>query len=158
MKAIKILFCFMTLVPVVHAEPKFGELLMTGPDSGNILYADRCANGGNIDKAKEDEFVKAMLANPDSKLSRLKAQLIKEIGNDARGEGVYFGDREQSFHFRDGCSASLNTFSFMVFTVTGGNSNYTVARFLVSVDDDDNQGVRTLKVRSIQAIKIRDDN
>lgn len=143
------------LAPVAQAAPKFGEMKMTGPNSAKIIYEDKCANGGNIDKEKEVAFVNAMLANPSSNLGKLKAKLLKEIGDDIRGEGVYVSEPVDSYHDRDGCGQSWNSFSVFVYTLSGGNTDHTVARFLVSVDDDDNSGVRTLKLRSIQKIAIR---
>ncbi len=55
------------------AADKLPPLVMTSPDSAKATYADKCSNGGNIDKANRDLFVKNMLADSRSKLSQLKA-------------------------------------------------------------------------------------
>jgi len=111
------------------------------------------------EKEKQVAFVKAMLANPKSDLAQLKEKLLKEIADDKRGEGFYVSEPVASFRFRDGCGSSPNSFSVMVYTVAGGNTNHTIARFLVNVDDDDDEaGTRTLQLRSIQPRQIRDGN
>ncbi|MGZ3649675.1 MAG: hypothetical protein ACXVB9_14015 [Bdellovibrionota bacterium] len=139
-----------------HAATKVPTLVMTGPDSGKAIYADKCANGGNNDEENRAKFVQMMLANPASKLSQMKADLLKNL-DEPRGEGVYIGTFVQSFHDRDGCGSSNNSYSAIVMTVNNGNENHSVSRFLVTIDDDDNVGERTLSLHSIQPITIRDD-
>jgi hypothetical protein len=68
------------------------------------------------------------------------------------------GELTQTFHARSGCASSANSYSAFVETVTGGNSNYTVVKYLLTIDDDDNAGERTLKVRDIRPISLRNDN
>lgn len=149
---------FLSLATIAQARLKYGTLVMTSPNSAKVVYEEKCANGGNNDKEKQLAFLNAMLANPKSDLAQLKEKLLKEIGDDKRGDGFYLSEPVASFHDRDGCGASRNTYSVMIYTLTGGNTNHTVARFLVNVDDDDESGIRTLKLRSIQPLAIRDDN
>ncbi len=162
-------FVFLTLFVLalaptsVYADqsPKIPALVMTSPDSASANYENKCSNGGNLDKVNRDKFIKLMLADKKSKLSQLKVALlneIKESGGQPRGEGVYVGEWNQTFHDRSGCSPITNSYSAFVVTVTGGNSNYTVVKYLVTIDDDDNEGKRTLKIRDIRPINLRNDN
>jgi hypothetical protein len=96
-----------------------------------------------------------------SRLSQLKVTLLHEInrsGDEPRDEGVYIGEWNQTFHQRIGCGTNSNSYSAFVETVTGGNTNHTVVKYLVTIDDDDNAGTRTLKLRDIRPIKLRNDN
>ncbi|BDA75978.1 hypothetical protein CAL7716_101440 (plasmid) [Calothrix sp. PCC 7716] len=133
-------------------------LVMTSPDSATANYQDKCSNGANIDKQNRDKFLQLMLANKKSKLSQLKVALwgeIKKSGDEPRGEGVYIGEWNQTFHDRSGCGANSNSYSTFISTVTGGNTNHTVVKYLLTIDDDDNAGKRTLKVRDIRPISLR---
>jgi hypothetical protein len=141
------------------AASRIGELVMTSPDSATVRYADRCSNGRNITEAIRAQFVRAMLANPESKISQLKAQILKEIrdsGDTPRGEGFALGAWSHSYHDRAGCSTSSNSYSALAASIAGGNTNHKVSRFLVTIDDDDEGGTRTLKLRSIQPVSVRD--
>jgi hypothetical protein len=142
-------------------SPKIPALMMTSPDSASANYEDKCSNGHNIDNINRDKFLKLMLANQKSKLSQLKVALLKEIkqsGDEPRGEGIYIGEWNQTFHDRNGCGENTNSYSAFVGTVTGGNTNHTVVKYLVTIDDDDNAGKRTLKIRDIRPINLRRDN
>ncbi len=161
-------FSFLTLSVLAltatsgHAaqSPKIPTLVMTSPDSASINYEDKCSNGGNSSKLYRDQFLKLMLANKKSKLSQLKVALLNEIkqsGDEPRGEGFYIGEWNQSFHDRNGCGTSTNSYSAFIYTVTGGNGNHTVVRYLVTIDDDDNLGKGTLKIRDIRPLKLRND-
>jgi hypothetical protein len=139
-------------------NPPVKPLKMTSPDSATLTYADTCANGGNDDEAARTDFIARMLADKRSKLAKLEVELFAEIknnGEEPRGDGVIIGDWQQTFHDRDGCGQSLNAYSTFVFTQTGGNTNHLVAKRIVTIDDDDVAGVRTLKLRKIQPIDIR---
>jgi hypothetical protein len=162
-------FVFLTLFVLalaptsVYADesPKIPALVMTSPDSASANYEAKCSNGGNLDKVNRDKFIKLMLANKKSKLSQLKVALLNEIkqsGGEPRGEGVHIGEWNQTFHDRSGCATNTNSYSAFVVTVTGGNANYTVVKYLVTMDDDDNAGKRTLKIRDIRPINLRNDN
>ena len=142
-------------------SPKIPALVMTSPDSASVNYEDKCSNGGNLDQFNRSSFLKLMLANQFSKLSQLKVALFNEIkqsGDEPRGEGVHIGEWNQTFHNRSGCGTNTNSYSAFVSTVTSGNANYTVVKYLVTIDDDDNAGKRTLKIRDIRPIKLRNDN
>jgi hypothetical protein len=142
-------------------SPKIPALFMTSPDSASANYEDKCSNGGNLDKVNRDKFLQLMLKNKKSKVSQLKVALLNEIkrsGDEPRGEGVYIGEWNQTGHLRSGCSTNTNSYSAFISTVTGGNANYTVVKYLVTIDDDDNAGKRTLKIRDIRPIKLRNDN
>jgi hypothetical protein len=141
-------------------SPKIPALVMTSPDSASANYEDKCSNGRNIDKVNRDKFIKLMLADKKSKLSQLKVTLLNEIkqtGDEPRDEGVYIGEWNQTFHERIGCDTNTNSYSAFVETVTGGNTNHTVVKYLITIDDDDNAGKRTLKLRDIRPIKLRND-
>ncbi|MEH2052547.1 hypothetical protein [Nostoc sp.] len=142
-------------------SPKIPALVMTSPDSASANYEDKCSNGSNLDQFNRDRFLKLMLADKKSKLSQLKVALLNEIkqsGDEPRGEGVHIGEWNQTFHDRSGCGTNTNSYSAFVVTVTGGNANHTVVKYLVTIDDDDNAGKRTLKIRDIRPINLRSDN
>ena len=154
----KIHLLFLALFSLsAHAAEKLGEVIMTGPDSAVVHYKDKCSNGAHIVLGDHRKYIDLMMANKDSQLFRLKANLLKQIGDDARGEGVYFGEILPTFHARYGCGESQNSFSFFVVTVTGGNTSLTVSKFLVTFDDDDLSDTRTLKIRSISPVNIRNE-
>lgn len=140
------------------APPK---LTMLDADSAIAIYEDTCANGGSNDKTNFDNFITAMLANPASKLSKLKVSLLVQIksdGEEPRGEGVYIGDWTATYHDRDGCGSSHNSKSAFIMTVTGGNSNHTVTKYLATVSDNVDGAQRILKLEDIRAIKLTEEN
>jgi hypothetical protein len=145
---------------IVLADDEIPLLKMTGADSAQAIYTNKCSNGNNIDKANRDKFVELMLANKKSRLAKLKTTLLQEIqrrGDEPRGEGVYIGEWNQTFHYRLGCGHNANSYSAFVSTVVNGNTNHAVVRYLVTIDDDDEAGIRTLKVRNIRPIGLRKD-
>jgi hypothetical protein len=134
--------------------------IMTSPDSARFLYANKCSNGGNLDKINRDRFIKLMFANKKSQLAQLKVALLDEIkrsGDEPRGEGFFISEWFQTFHDRDGCGKNTNSYSAYIGIVSGGNTNRTVVKYLATIDDDDNGGERTLKLRSIRPLDIRND-
>lgn len=136
-------------------------LVMTGHDSAKAIYSDKCANGANIDDENREKFINNMLQDSQSQISKLKAQLLEEIvrsGETPRGEGFGLTPWISSFHERMGCGQSLNSYSAIAVTITGGNMNYRSSRFLITIDDDDTSGERVLKVRSIQPLQVREDD
>jgi len=142
-------------------SPNIPTLVITSSNSASANYENKCSNGRNIDKVNRDKFLKLMLADKKSKLSQLKVALLNEIkqsGDEPRDEGVYIGEWNQTFHERIGCDTNKNSYSAFVETITGGNTNHTVVKFLVTIDDDDNAGKRTLTIRDIRPIKLRNDN
>jgi hypothetical protein len=158
MKPLVVLAFALSLVAHTQlASAKPPKLESTGPDSARAVYPDKCANGANHDDANRDAFVKAMLDNPKSKLAQAKAALLEEIKDDIRGEGVYLGAWQQTYHDRVGCGTSKTSLSAVMVTVTGGNSSHTVTRYLVTIDDDDDDGVRTFALRSLTPLKLRDE-
>ena len=164
MRLVFLTLCFLVLgitSGYASESSKIPLLVMTSPDSATANYENKCSNGNNGDKVNFNQFLKLMLANKKSKLSQLKASLLNEIkqsGESPRGEGVYIGEWNQTFHDRDGCGTSTNSYSAFVTTVTGGNTNHSIVKYLVTIDDDDNGGKRTLKLRDIYPIKLRNDN
>lgn len=135
--------------------------MMTSPDSADANYEDKCSNGGNLDQFNRDRYLLLILADEKSKLSQLKVALLNEIklsGDQPRGEGVHIGEWNQTFHDRSDCGISTNSYSAFVVTVTGGNANHTVVKYLVTIDDDDPSGKRTLKIRDIRPINLLFDN
>ena len=143
--------------PDKQPGPKLPELKPTGPDTARAVYPDMCSNGGNGDEQNRDKFVQLMLDNPKSKLAQAKAALYKTLRGDPHDD-VFLTEWVQTFHDRDGCGASHNSYSAVLETLTDGNSNHTVARKLVTIDDDDDGGVRKLSLRSIQPISVRDED
>jgi hypothetical protein len=155
MKAV-VVCVVLSRVAVVRAD-KLPDVKLTSPDTAQAVYADKCANGGNGDDQNRKKFVELMLANPKSKLAQAKATLYKSLAGEPHDD-VFLTDWVQTFHDRDGCGASHNSYSAILETLTGGNTNHTVARQLVTIDDDDDGGVRKLSLRSIRPISVRDEN
>ncbi|MFT3695664.1 MAG: hypothetical protein QM831_21180 [Kofleriaceae bacterium] len=129
------------------ADPK---LVMKGHDAGEAIYADKCANGKNSDDATRAAFVANMIADKSSKLSQAMAKLAEQDYE------VTLGDWTHTFHLRDGCGDNYNSFSALILkSSTMGNSHELFAFSLVTIDDDDNTGKRSFKLRSITPVTGR---
>jgi len=152
----KIKYLTLTLGFIMGAGARAdGVLQMTGPDSAVAQYDDKCSNGANIVETTRTEFINKMLANPKSKLGKLKAQLTTVEDGFQMTEGA-LTPWIQTFHLRSGCGTNENSFTAILQSHdTISNSNVVESKYLVTVDDDDESGVRTLKLRSIQRLNIR---
>ena len=134
-----------------------GELKMTGPDAGVAQYNDHCANGRNNGEAVRKQFVEKMLANPESQLAKTVAGLSTFEDDFQLTKGV-LTPWVQSFHLRSGCGTNNNSYSAIVQSYdTMSNSHVTVSKFLVTINDDDEVGTRTLSLKSIQPLSIREE-
>jgi hypothetical protein len=135
-----------------------GVLQMTGADAAVAQYNDHCSNGANIIEATRTQFINNMLANPQSKLGNVIGQLATVEDGIQATQGV-LTKWVQSYHMRSGCGTNQNSFSAIVQSHdTMSNSHITVTKFLVTVDDDDESGTRTLKLRSILPLNVRQDD
>jgi hypothetical protein len=146
----------LALVPFLTGAAAPPPLKFTSPDAATAVYADKCSNGKNHDLANREKFVKRMLLNPQSRLAILKAQLLKGL-EDPSGEGVFVGQFVETYNDRSGCGTSNTSYSAPLAIITGGNAFHTVTRYLVTIDDNDEAGLRTLALRSFQPVTIRDD-
>jgi len=73
MKSTLVVCVVLSHAAAVRAAPdKLPELKVTGPDTAQAVYANKCANGGNGDEQNRDKFVALMLGNPKSKLAQAK--------------------------------------------------------------------------------------
>lgn len=139
---------------VAHAD---GVLEMTGPDSAVAKYNDECSNGANIVAETRAEFIKKMVENPESKLGKTLAQFTKFDGGIQESKGA-LTKWVQTYHMRSGCGTNHNSYTAMIQSVdTMSNSNVVVTKYIVTIDDDDESGTRTLKLKSIQPVIIRNE-
>ncbi|MEO5668413.1 MAG: hypothetical protein ABIR96_10160 [Bdellovibrionota bacterium] len=135
-----------------------GALQMTGPDSATAMYDDHCSNGANVIEKTRTQFINNMLANPQSKLGSVTAQLATVEDGIQATKGV-LTKWVQTYHMRMGCGTNQNSFSAIIQSYdTMSNSHVTVSKYLVTVDDDDESGTRTLKLRDIQPLNVRQED
>ena len=131
-------------------KPK--PLTMKDADTGVVIYADACSNGGNSDDANRIKYVAKMLANKSSKIAKLKAQLERDNENFVAELGTW----EHTYNLRDGCGEYSKSFSALLYIrSTMGNSHELFTKYLVTIDDEVAGQERTLSVRSIQPIDVR---
>lgn len=157
-----------------------GQLIITGPDAAKVpIEGEGCPDFGEEwatrEAALRKQFIDAMLANTGSKLARLRASYLKELlrdepwlaRSDAAAQAEYvaghflFTDWAQTYYERSGCGESFESYSSIVQTMGRGNMHKTVSRYLVTIDFDrkagrDGKDAITLKLRSAQPLKIRD--
>jgi hypothetical protein len=139
-------------------KPKLGELTMDGHDAGHIMYADKCSNGANSDEPGRTKFIAALQADKQSKLARTIAGLQPKPGPDGLEFEVILGDWFPTYHLRDGCSdASVSWSAPLQIASKMSNEHALVTRFLVTIDDDVASDKRTFKLRSIVALKLREN-
>jgi hypothetical protein len=143
------------LSPVARAD---GEaLVMDGHDAGHLIYADKCSNGANNDDAGRDRFITALRADAKSQLARTLATAEAKFVTDKEMYEVALGDWIQTYHLRDGCGESSNSYSaFVVVQSKHGNSHELWTKYLVTIDDDVVAERRTLKVRSVVTLSMRE--
>lgn len=140
-----------------HADAKLGELVMDGHDEGHIMYADRCSNGKNADEAGRARFIAALRADKKSRLARTLAEAETKYVTDKTMYEVALGDWIQTYHLRDGCADNSNSYSALIFVQsTMGNSHELWTRYLITLDDDVSADRRTLRVRSVVPLALRD--
>jgi len=145
----------MSVGALAHAD---GVLVMTGRDSATAKYDDECSNGANIVEATRTQFINKMLADKESQLGSIVSKLSTFDGDIQETKGV-LTKWVQTYHMRSGCGTNHNSFTAMVQSYdTMSNSNVVVTKYLVTIDDDDESGTRTLKLRSIQALDMRRDD
>jgi hypothetical protein len=137
-------------------KPALGELVMDGHDAGHVTYADKCSNGANSDEANRTKYIAAMVADKKSKLAIRLADTEKKFVADIEIEAV-LGDWEQTFHLRDGCADTDESFSAMILVQSKmGNSHELWAKYLVTIDDDVASELRKFSLRSIQPLVMRE--
>jgi hypothetical protein len=152
----RVLIALALLASTAHAD-KLGELVMDTHDEGHILYADRCSNGANADEPGRAKFVAALRADKQSRLAKTLAEAEAKYVTDKSWYEVTLGDWVQTYHLRDGCSDSANSYSAFVYVMAKhGNSNELWTRYVVTIDDDLAGERRTLKFRSAVPIAVRD--
>jgi hypothetical protein len=145
-----------TAAPVAKKPPALGALVMDGPDDGHVTYADKCSNGANSDEANRKKYIAAMLADKKSRLATTLAETVKNFVADVEVEAV-LGDWEQTFHLRDGCGETDQSFSALLLVRSKmGNSHELWAKYLVTIDDDVVSELRKFSMRSIQPLVMRE--
>jgi hypothetical protein len=147
----------MLIAATAHAD-KLGALVMDGHDAAHIMYADRCSNGKNADRPGFDRFVAALRADPKSKLSTALVEAETKYVSDKTLYEVTLGDWIQTYHLRDGCADNSNSFSaFVYIRATVSNSNELWTRYVITIDDDVASDQRTLHVRSVLPLALREN-
>jgi hypothetical protein len=126
---------------------------MTSPDSAVAKYEDDCSNGANITASGRRMFTKQMLKNPKSKLSKLKAELLKNTDPDMPDQFV-LSEWVQTSHLRNGCSTSINAFTAFVQTISSDNVNHLVTHYIITIEDSEEAGDREFNVVSIKKIDL----
>jgi hypothetical protein len=145
------------IAATAHAD-KLGALVMDGHDAAHIMYADRCSNGNNADRPGFDRFVAALRADPKSKLALALAETETKYVSDQTLYEVVLGDWIETYHLRDGCADNSNSFSAFVFVrATVSNSNELWTRYVITIDDDVASDRRTLRVRSVLPLSLREN-
>lgn len=125
---------------------------LSDPETGKATYRDACSNGKNSDAPTREKFVAAVRANKASKLAQTEAQLLKDNPDDQ----IVYGAWTQTFHEREGCSDTSQSFSaFLGHTEKTGNTHLLKTAFVVTIDDDVAGKERTFHVRAITPITIR---
>jgi hypothetical protein len=150
------------VIPVIlvattaHAD-KLGALVMDGHDAAHATYADRCSNGANADRPGFDRFVAALRADPKSKLSLALAETETKYVSDKELYEVVLGDWIQTYHLRDGCADNSNSFSAFIYVrAKVSNSNELWTRYVITTDDDVTSERRSLHVRSVLPLALRE--
>jgi hypothetical protein len=147
----------LALTAPANADAEHGPLVMDGHAQGHIIYSDRCSNGANSDPAGFDDFVTALRGDPKSQLARTLAETEKKFVTDKTFYEVALGDWIQTYHLRDGCSDTSQSFSAIVFVRSKmGNSHELWTKFVVTIDDDVSSDRRTFKVRSVLPLALRE--
>lgn len=143
--------------PSAHAGGAPGTLVMDGHDRGHIVYADRCSNGANSDRAGFDHFVAALRADPRSRLARTLARAEARFVTDKQFYEVALGDWIPTYHLRDGCADESISYSAFVFVrAKQGNSHELWTKYLITIDDDVAADRRMLRVRSVVPLALRE--
>jgi len=137
--------------------PRFGELIMDGHDAGHILYADRCSNGANSDDAGRAKFIAAMRADKRSKLAQTLAAAEARFIRDKTFHEIDLGDWFMTYHLRDGCGQMSISFSAPINLLSKmSNIHELQIKYLVTIDDNVVADRRTLRLRSITPLALRD--
>ncbi len=152
MKSKFLVFSFVALLSSGSAFAK-ETIKMTSPDSAVAKYEDECSNGANITASGRKKFTELMLKNPQSKLSKLKKELLKNTDEDIPDE-FFLSEWVQTSHLRDGCSTSVNAFTEFVQTVSGDNVNHLITHYIITIDDSEEAGDREFSVTSIKKIEL----
>jgi hypothetical protein len=138
------------------AVAKLRELVMDSHDAGHIVYADTCSNGNNAEDAGRMKFVATMRADKQSKLARTLAEAEARFVSDKALYEVEIGAWFMTYHLRDGCSDVSISFSAPIQVREKlGNSHELQTKYLVTIDDDVVADRRTLRLRSITPLALR---
>jgi hypothetical protein len=141
--------------PVPDA-PGLGKLIMDGHDAGHILYADRCSENAHSDDAGRAKFIAAMRADKQSKLARALAAAETRFVRDKWHE-IDLGDWFMTYHLRNGCDERSISFSAPIYLLSKmSNIHEMQTKYLVTIDDNIVKDRRTLRLRSITPLALRD--
>jgi hypothetical protein len=136
---------------------QLGELIMDSHDAGHIMYADRCSNGGNSDEAGRAKFIAAMRADKQSKLAQMLAAAEARFVRDKTFYEVDLGAWFTTYYLRIGCgetSISSSAPIYLLAKIT--NTHELQTKYLVTIDDNVVADRRTLRLRSITPLALRD--
>lgn len=137
--------------------PGLGKLIMDGHDAGHILYADRCSEDAHSDDAGRAKFIAAMRADKQSKLARTLAAAEARFVRDKRFHEIELGDWFMTYHLRIGCGERSISFSAPIYLLSKmSNTHEMQTKYLVTIDDNVVDDRRTLRLRSITPLALRD--
>lgn len=137
--------------------PKLGELIMDGHDAGHILYADRCSNGANSEDVGRAKFIAAMRADQQSKLAQTLAAAEARFARDKTYYEIDLGSWFTTYYLRMGCGETSISFSAPINLLAKmSNTHELQTKYLVTIDDDVVGDRRTLRLRSITPLALRD--
>jgi hypothetical protein len=145
------------ITSVADADSKLEQLVMDGHDEGHIIYADHCSNGANADDAGRERFITALRADSKSQLARTLTAVEAKFVSDKENYEVALGDWIQTYHLRDGCADNSSSYSALVVVqAKHGNSHELWTKYMITIDDDVASERRTLRVRSVVPLTLRD--
>ena len=137
--------------------PRHDALIMDSHDAGHIMYADRCSNGGNSDEAGRADFIAAMRADKRSKLAQTLAAAAARFVRDKTYYEIDLGDWFTTYHLRMGCGETSISVSAPIYLLSKmSNIHELQTKYLVTIDDNVVADRRTLRLRSITPLALRD--
>jgi len=132
--------------------PSPPRLVMSDASSGAVTYPDPC--GANSGEAPRKSYISNLLTNKASKLALVLAKLEADNENTR----AFVGSWEQTYNERIGCSDLRSSYSaFVLLASTYGTGHELSVKYIVTIDDDVSEGKRTLSIRSIEPVTIRQE-